>query len=71
MAKTVIGDFWGYQRAPAASVGHPVKKGEIEVISLSVALVMGFVAEWWVWTTSLGKRVSTLSRQTVRCACIH
>lgn len=63
--------FWDYQRAVAASVGHPVKKEDIKIIPLSLALVMGFVAEWWVWATSLGKKESVLSRQTVRYACIH
>jgi sterol-4alpha-carboxylate 3-dehydrogenase (decarboxylating) len=63
--------FWDYQRAAAASVGYPVKKEDIKVIPPSLALVMGFVAEWWVWLTSLGKRQSVLSRQTVRYACIH
>lgn len=63
--------FWDYQRAAAASVGYPVKNEEIRIIPLSLALVMGFVAEWWVWFTSLGKKQSILSRQTVRYACIH
>lgn len=63
--------FWDYQRAAAASVGYPVKEKDIKIIPLSLALVMGFIAEWWVWVTSLGKKESVLSRQTVRYACIH
>lgn len=63
--------FWDYQRAAAASVGHPVKKEDIRIIPQGLALVMGFVAEWWVWATSLGKEQSVLSRQTVRYACIN
>lgn len=63
--------FWDYQRAVAAFVGYSVKKEDIKIIPLSLALVMGFVAEWWVWTTSLGEKESVLSRQTVRYACIH
>lgn len=63
--------FWDYQRAVAASVGYPVKKEDIKIIPLCLALVMGFVAEWWVWAMSLGKKQSVLSRQTVRYSCIH
>lgn len=63
--------FWDYQRAVAASVGYPVKKEDIKIIPFSLALIMGFVAEWWVWATSLGKKQSVLSRQTVRYSCIH
>lgn len=63
--------FWDYQRAAAASVGYPVKEKDIKVIPLGLALLMGFVAEWWVWITSFGKKESVLSRQTVRYACIH
>ncbi|KAG8163219.1 hypothetical protein KVR01_006516 [Diaporthe batatas] len=37
--------FWDYQRAAAAAVGYPVKKEDIKVIPLTLALVMGFVAE--------------------------
>lgn len=63
--------FWDYQRAVAASVGYPVKDKDIKIIPLGLALVMGFVAEWWVWLLSFGKKESVLSRQTVRYACIH
>lgn len=63
--------FWDYQRAGAAAVGHPVKQEDTKIIPLSVALVMGFCAEWFVWLTSLGKKQSLLSRQTVRYACIN
>lgn len=63
--------FWDYQRAAAASVGYPVEDKDIKVIPLGLALLMGFVAEWWVWITSFGKKESVLSRQTVRYACIH
>ncbi|KAK2604015.1 hypothetical protein N8I77_006976 [Diaporthe amygdali] len=63
--------FWDYQRAGAASVGYPVKEEDIKIIPLGLAFLMGFIAEWWVWATSFGKRQSVLSRQTVRYACIH
>lgn len=63
--------FWDYQRAAAASVGYPVKKENIKIIPLGLALVMGFIAEWWVWAISLGKKEPVLSRQTVRYASIH
>lgn len=63
--------FWDYQRAGAAAVGHPVKIEHIKIIPLSVALMMGFIAEWAVWITSLGRKQSVLSRQTVRYACIN
>lgn len=63
--------FWDYQRAAAASIGYPMKGKDIKVIPLGLALLMGFVAEWWVWIISFGERESVLSRQTVRYACIH
>lgn len=63
--------FWDYQRAGAAAVGYPVKKEDVRIIPLGVALVMGFFAEWAVWIMSLGKKQSVLSRQTVRYACIN
>lgn len=63
--------FWDYQRAGAASVGYPVKKEDIKVIPMWLALIMGFVAEWGVWLTSFGKKRSVLSRQTVRYGCIN
>ncbi|KAJ4417007.1 erg26, C-3 sterol dehydrogenase [Gnomoniopsis sp. IMI 355080] len=63
--------FWDYQRAGAAAVGYPVKKEDIKVIPLGVALAMGFFAEWAVWIMSLGRKQSVLSRQTVRYACIN
>ncbi|KAG8164886.1 hypothetical protein KVR01_005161 [Diaporthe batatas] len=63
--------FWDYQRAGAASVGYPVRKDDIKVIPMWLALVVGLVVEWVVWLISLGKRHSVLSRQAVRYSCIN
>lgn len=58
--------FWDFQRAIAAAVGLPVKKEDIRVIPVWLALIMAAVTEWTTWAVSGGKRQPIVTRDAVR-----
>ncbi len=63
--------FWDFQREIAKQAGYEVKKSEIRIISRWTAMMLAFVAEWWVWIVSGGKRESGFSRHGIRYACMN
>lgn len=60
--------FWEFARQVCAEVGYPVKKEEITVLPAFMAWVIGYVSEWVVFVTSLGRKKATTSRATLRYA---
>lgn len=63
--------FWDFQRAIAASVGLPVKREEIKVIPVWVALLFATISEWVTWIQTWGKRSPIVTRQAVRLTVIE
>ena len=62
--------FWDFVRAIGEAAGFPVNKKDIWVIPRSVGLTMATIAEWIVWTMSLGKQKSTMTRGGIRYSCL-
>ncbi|KAI9814560.1 MAG: hypothetical protein M1827_003115 [Pycnora praestabilis] len=58
--------FWEFARSLGAAAGYPTKPEEIRSIPRVVGLAMAAIAEWMVWITSLGKRKSAMTRQSIR-----
>jgi sterol-4alpha-carboxylate 3-dehydrogenase (decarboxylating) len=58
--------FWDFVRAMAAEAGHPVPKDRVTVVPTSVYYAFAVVAEWAVWTFSLGSKESLVNRRMVK-----
>ncbi|KAM7205415.1 hypothetical protein V8F20_003184 [Naviculisporaceae sp. PSN 640] len=63
--------FWDFQRAIAASVGMPIRKEDIVVIPLWVAVVVAWLAEWLTWVLTLGKGETKVTWEAMYYAAHH
>ncbi|KAL9047987.1 MAG: hypothetical protein Q9162_007897, partial [Coniocarpon cinnabarinum] len=57
--------FWDFARAVGAAAGYPTDTAKVRVIPRQFALVIGYVAEWFVWITSLGRRTATFNHRSL------
>ncbi|KAM7210359.1 putative c-3 sterol dehydrogenase c-4 decarboxylase family protein [Rhypophila decipiens] len=62
--------FWEFQREIAAEVGITVRKEEIVVVPVWIAILVAWVSEWLVWIVSLGRRQPIVTREAVRLTVI-
>ncbi|KAI5920345.1 hypothetical protein F4810DRAFT_682872 [Camillea tinctor] len=57
--------FWEFQRAIAGSVGLPVKKEEIKIIPIWLALFTAAISEWTTWIRTWGKEQPPITREII------
>ncbi|KAH8897454.1 NAD(P)-binding protein [Thozetella sp. PMI_491] len=62
--------FWEFHRAIAASVGQPVRKEDIRVVPVWVALLFAAISEWVTWVRTFGKGHAAVTREMVRLTVI-
>ena len=58
--------FWDFARAIGAAAGYPTDKSKVRVMPKTLATAIGLMAEWAVWSFSLGKRQATFNRRSLR-----
>ncbi|KAK4223037.1 putative c-3 sterol dehydrogenase c-4 decarboxylase family protein [Podospora fimiseda] len=63
--------FWEYQRTVAALIGLPVKKEDIKVLPVWLALFIASLVGWVTWVVTLGKGKPVMSWDAIRYVTIH
>jgi sterol-4alpha-carboxylate 3-dehydrogenase (decarboxylating) len=63
--------FWDFQRRISAAVGFPIKKEEIKVIPIWLAMFMALISEYSTWIWSWGTQQSAVTREAVRLTTIE
>ena len=62
--------FWKFTREVAKQAGFEVREDQVKVIPRWVGMLIAFIAEWWIWFVSFGRRQSALTRGGVRYRCL-
>ncbi|PHH75448.1 hypothetical protein CDD82_4447 [Ophiocordyceps australis] len=57
--------FWDFQRAVSASVGLPITKDKIKIVSPWLLLLIAFISEWTTWLRSFGTKQPMFTREAV------
>ncbi|KAI0102966.1 C-3 sterol dehydrogenase/C-4 decarboxylase family protein [Nemania sp. FL0031] len=63
-------EFWDFQRSIAASVGLPVKKEEIWVVPVWIAVATAALSEWLYWVFTLGEKQPIVTRKAIHLTTI-
>ncbi|KAM3075772.1 hypothetical protein ACMFMG_007898 [Clarireedia jacksonii] len=62
--------FWDFARRIGSAAGYPIRKEDVKSIPKFFALFMAFIAEWWVWIMSFGRKTSRMNRVGIRYSCL-
>ncbi|KAI1129718.1 NAD(P)-binding protein [Nemania abortiva] len=63
-------ELWDFQRSIDASVGLPVKKEDIKIVPVWVALLMAAINEWLYWVFALGRKQPIITREAIHLTTI-
>ncbi|KAI0202332.1 C-3 sterol dehydrogenase/C-4 decarboxylase family protein [Astrocystis sublimbata] len=63
-------EFWDFQRSIAASVGLHVKKEDIRIVPIWIAMVIAAITEWLYWIFTLDKKHPIVTREAIHLTTI-
>lgn len=57
---------WNFHRAVSVSVGRPVEKEDVKVVTYWVTMLMATMSEWTTWILSFGNK-----QRPLMCEAVH